>query len=164
MVLLLTLSSIIVAIAPAGAVVVEGVEQGDLPLEWTLAAGATTSFDLVLPVDGTVTAANLTFEGAATEVPVTLEHGVDDWSAQDASAMENIDLSSGTLDITKEQMGKWVDSRGLTNYESASGVSVGNAVRLARTSPDFTGAGGGVWDYYKEVGGTRCLSRSSIAS
>jgi predicted GH43/DUF377 family glycosyl hydrolase len=144
-------STLWAALVPVGAVVVEEVEDGALPLEWTLMGGEEASFNVPLPEDGTVVTGNLTLEGSGRDILEPLDHGISEWSTSPFAEVDGFDTSGDVLDVVAEHRGVWLGPNEMASYEEAIGLEVGEVVTLAPTSPDFTGSGGEIWKYYIEV-------------
>ena len=152
LVLLMATTPLLAMSDPADAVLVEGVVGTDLPLDWTFAGpNGNATFGLELPGGSYVEDARLTLGGAAYGGAMDVNHSIEDWRALPLPVETGFDASGEALDIASADAYVGVFGEGLADWSSAHGVEVGDAVRLAPTSPEFSASGGGTWRFYKEL-------------
>jgi predicted GH43/DUF377 family glycosyl hydrolase len=149
-VVLLMLATPLAAVLPVGGVITDRVDDATLPIEWTLEGGDSASFDVTMPV-GEVTKATLDLEGTGTEVLNAFEHDGEDWADGSIVDSSGVDLTGGNIEASTEHLNVWEGPGDLGSTEPSSGVTVGQTVTLAVTSPTFTGANGGIWKHYIPV-------------
>jgi predicted GH43/DUF377 family glycosyl hydrolase len=135
---------------PVGGVFTDRVDDATLPIEWSFQGGDSATFDVTLPV-GEVTDASLELEGTGVEVQEAFDHDVDDWSDDSIVDMDGIDLSGGAIEAASEHLNIWEGPGDLDSLEPSNRVRVGQTVSLDLTSPQFTGANGGIWRHYVPV-------------
>ncbi len=151
MVMLMLVSSMWAAVGPAGGLVVETVDEGELPLEWVLGDDENTLFNITLPPQGRVLSAELTLEGEGLDAQDEVYEDVNVWSELPEENIEGFDVTVDGLEISQRHTDVWEEGVELDDYESVDGVHWDEGVMLNHTSPSFSASGGGMWKYYVEV-------------
>jgi hypothetical protein len=151
MVLLLLVSSMWMAIAPAGGLAVDSIDDGDLPIEWTLGGDESALFNVTLPPEGRVLSAELLLEGSGVDAEDLVSNDVDAWRDLAPGSVEGFDLTDDGLEVSRQHMAMVQGPDELSDYESLEGLRHDGGLRLDFTSPDFSASGGGTWTYYTGV-------------
>ena len=151
MVLLLLVSSMWMAIAPAGGLAVDSIDDGDLPIEWTLGGDESALFNVTLPPEGRVLSAELLLEGSGVDAEDVMYNDVDAWRDLAPGSVEGFDLADDGLEVSRQHMAMVQGPDELSDYESLEGLRHDGGLRLDFTSPAFSASGGGTWTYFTGV-------------
>ena len=151
MVLLLLLSSMWMAVTPAGGLAVDYVDDGDLPIEWTLGGDESALFNVTLPPEGRVLSAELLLEGSGVDAEDVVSNDIDDWRDLAPGSVEGFDLTDDGLAVTRQHMVVGQGPGDLSDHESLLGLRHDGGLMLDFTSPEFTASGGGTWTYFIDV-------------
>ena len=151
MVLLLLVSSMWMAVAPAGGLAVDSIDDGDLPFIWTLGGDESAFFNVTLPPEGRVLSAELLLEGSGVDAEDVVSNDVDVWRDLAPGSIEGFDLTDGGLEVTRQHMAMGQGPDELLDYESLEGLRHDGGLRLDFTSPAFSASGGGTWNYFIDV-------------